>query len=120
MLALVIGLNREILTTVRLTTGGVCSLVGLNMDESEDCKVCVTESLLLLMHSGFRAARLSFTESGGVSVKIEGEDFTAPTESYPDDEISSALLSALAGSVNMHREDGRLKAIEFRFATNGR
>ena len=120
ILALGIGLNREILTTVRLTTGGVCSLVGLDMEESEDCKVCVTESLLLLMHSGFRAARLSFAESEGVCIKIEGDDYAAPAENYPDDEISSALLSALAGDVNMQRRDGRLTAIEFRFAKNGR
>ena len=120
ILALGIGLNREILTTVRLTTGGVCSLVGLDMEESEDCKVCVTESLLLLMHSGFRAARLSFAESEGVCIKIEGDDYAAPEENYPDDEISSALLSALAGDVNMQRRDGRLTAIEFRFAKHGR
>ena len=41
-------LTGEYLTTVRLTTAGLCSLAGLDVDFIEDYKVCVTESLLIL------------------------------------------------------------------------
>ena len=34
----------EYLTTVRLTTGGLCSLVGFDVDSAEDYKVCVTRN----------------------------------------------------------------------------
>ena len=57
LIDLKIPLESDLMTTVRLLTGGVCSLVGLGLEESEDCKVCVTESLLLLKHGGCRAAQ---------------------------------------------------------------
>lgn len=112
--------DRELMTTLRLTTGGICSFVGLDMEDTEDCKVCVTESLLLLMHSGYPAARVSFSEDEGVYVRIEAEGGSTEKQISPDDGISSALLGALARDVNMEKEDDCLKAIEFRFVRHGR
>ena len=120
LLTLGVQLNNELMTTVRLATGGVCSLVGLDIDETEDCKVCVTESLLLLMHSGYPAARVSFFEDGGAFVRIEAEGERQEREESQDDSISSALLFALAEDVNMEKEGDCLKAIAFRFVKNGR
>lgn len=111
--------DRELMTTLRLTTGGICSFVGLDMEDTEDCKVCVTESLLLLMHSGYPAARVSFSEDEGVYVRIEA-DGDGSKSLLPDDGISSALLGALSRDVNMEKEDDCLKAIEFRFVRHGR
>ena len=113
-------LRSELFTTARLLTGGVCSLVGLSVDDSEDCKVCVTESLLLLMHCGYPSARVSFAEDGGVFVRIEAEGTAQESDKFPDDGISTALLSALAQEVNMEKEKNCLKAIGFRFVKNGR
>ena len=120
LLSLSFELNRELMTTLRLATGGVCSLVGLDIDETEDCKVCVTESLLLLMHCGYSSARVSFEEDGGLFVHIEAEGEKREAEESPDDGISSALLFALAQEVNMEKEKDCLKAIGFRFVKNGR
>lgn len=120
LLSLGVQLNHELMTTVRLATGGVCSLAGLDIDETEDCKVCVTESLLLLMHSGFSQARVSFTRDGGVCVQIEAEGEKHACEESQDDSISSALLFALAEDVNMVKEGDFLKSIGFRFVKNGR
>lgn len=121
LLSLGFELNRELMTTLRLATGGVCSMAGLDIDETEDCKVCITESLLLLMHSGYRAARVNFAEDDGVSVRIEAEGEAEEREAeFPDDGISSALLFALAQEVNMVKEKDCLKAIGFRFVKNGR
>ena len=52
-------LTGEYLTTVRLTTGGLCALVGFNVDETEDFKVCVTESLLILKRNGYETASVT-------------------------------------------------------------
>ena len=41
-------LTGEYLTTVRLTTGGICALADFDVDSTEDFKVCVTECLLIL------------------------------------------------------------------------
>lgn len=120
LLSLDFELNRELMTTLRLATGGVCSLAGLNIDETEDCKVCVTESLLLLMHCGYPSARVSFSDDDGVFVRIEAEGAAKEGEESPDDGISSALLFALAQEVNMEKEKDCLKAIGFRFVKNGR
>ena len=116
LLSLRFPLGSDILTTVRLATGGVCSLAGLNLDESEDCKVCVTESLLLLQHGGSRAARLAFYSDNGLKVEIASEEAGAP-EPHAEDEISLALLSALVKNLAIERENGRLSCVKFRFGT---
>ena len=112
-------LKSELMTTVRLTTGGLCSLAGLSLDESEDCKVCVTESLLLLMHRGFPSAAVRFSDDKGLNVEITGEGACGKAQESVEDEISVALLNALTENVNLQKEDGCLYAIGFRFG-NGR
>ncbi len=106
-------LGSDMMTTVRLATGGVCSRAGLDLDASEDCKVCVTESLLLLGHSGYRGARMRFSDDGGLRVEILGESRGSAAPSS-EDEISYALLSALA-DVEFERADGALSSVKFTF-----
>ena len=113
-------LSSDLMTTVRLTTGGICSHMGLDIDATEDCKVCVTESLLLLIHGGYSQASVSFFEDEGIYVEIEAKGNKQEIIKVPDDGISSALLFALASDVNMEKEKDCLKAIEFRFVKNGR
>lgn len=108
-------LENELLTTVRLTTGGICSAAGLNIDDGEDCKVCVTESLLLLKHRGYRRAVLRFASENGLFVRVIGLDKTGEEENPVEDEISAALLSALVENVTMEKQDGELCAVSFRF-----
>ena len=114
-LTLGIDLKNELMTTVRLTTGGVCSYAGLSYDDGEDCKVCVTESLLLLAHRGFSEARVSFYNENGLFVEAEGENQSG-AEADEADEISVALLNALAQGVVLERSGGKVRKISFRFA----
>ncbi len=114
LLKLSIPLGNEILTTVRLATGGVCSLAGLDIDRSEDCKLCITESLLLLLHAGYSAARVEFSREEGLLVRVEGEGMGTGKEGA-ETEISEALLGALAGSVSFERKDGVLTAVMLTF-----
>lgn len=110
-------LRREMMTTVRLATGGVCSAAGMSYDGGEDCKVCVTESLLLLMRRGFVSAQISFCAAadGGIQVRVTGKEGAAAVPLADEDEIALALLNALAEDVAMDRADDTIRAIAFTF-----
>ena len=115
LLTLEAPLGSEIMTTVRLATGGVCSAAGLDLDRSEDCKVCVTESLLLIGHAGFSRARILFVREGGLTVTAEGIVRDRKPAPVPEDEISAALLGALAENVTVLKEDGLATKVTFSF-----
>ena len=107
-------LTGEYLTTVRLTTGGLCSLAGFDVDTAEDYKVCVTESLLILKRSGFTSARIEYTLGEPLLCAICGEERGGEVEEGIDDEISYALLGALLGEVDYTKdEDGKVIAVRF-------
>ena len=101
------------MTTLRLTTGGACSAAGLDLEVSEDCKVCVTEGLLLLMHAGYRFANVRFSEDDGLFVRLSGEE-QGKGGTYSEDEISVALLEALTEASFEHAGDA-VSGISFRF-----
>ncbi len=115
ILSLRVALSPDVMTTVRLATGGVCSLLSLSYDDGEDCKVCVTESLLLLLRGGYARANVVFSDGDELSVRVEGEgEATAPQQS-DEDEIALALINALAQNVKMRRSEGALSGISFTF-----
>ena len=107
-------LTGEYLTTVRLTTGGLCALVGFDVDAAEDYKVCVTESLLILKRNGFARASLSFTLGQALACNVCGVEKTGEKEDSIEDEISRALLAALVGDVEFIKDgDGVVQSIAF-------
>ena len=107
-------LTGEYLTTVRLTTGGLCSLVGFDVDFAEDFKVCVTESLLLLKRAGFVTATIDYTVGEALGCHVVGQEKGGEKEDSAEDEISRALLSALLGDVEWDMdENGEVCGIRF-------
>ena len=107
-------LTGEYLTTVRLTTGGLCSLVGFDVDFAEDFKVCVTESLLILKRNGYTAATIDYTVGEALGCHVMGKDCVGEKENSVEDEISRALLSALLGAVEFDTdENGEVRGIRF-------
>ena len=107
-------LTGEYLTTVRLTTGGLCALSGFDPDSSEDFKVCVTECLLILKRNGFKKANIRFETGEALSCAISGVGEPSEKEDTIEDEISYALLNALLGKVEFEKDgDGRVTAISF-------
>ena len=114
-LCLSLPLRREMMTTVRLATGGVCAVAGLSYDGGEDCKVCVTESLLLLKHAGFLSAHLIFTREEGIRVFAEGEEGGGEALSSMEEEISIALLQALVEDLKMERSESGVTSVSFGF-----
>ena len=104
----------EYLTTVRLTTGGLCSLVGFDVDFAEDYKVCVTESLLILKRNGYTSATIDFSVGEALGCVVVGKQKTAEKENAAEDDISRALLSALLGKVDIETdENGETYRIAF-------
>lgn len=106
-------LTGEYLTTVRLTTGGLCALVGFNVDETEDFKVCVTESLLILKRNGYATANIDFEVGEALRCSIVGMGDRGKKVDEFEDEISSALLSALVGDVEFIKEEDTVTGIVF-------
>ena len=107
-------LTGEYLTTVRLTTGGLCALAGFDVDAAEDYKVCVTESLLILKRNGFRSANIQFTVGETLGCLVCGLDGGAEVEETLEDDISRALLSALLGEVEfVKNSENRVEKIAF-------
>ena len=107
-------LTGEYLTTVRLTTGGLCALAGFDVDSTEDFKVCVTESLLILKRNGYKNATIDFTVGEALGVVISGVDACENVAEDFENEISRALLEALLGKVDFLQDEfGRVEKIVF-------
>lgn len=106
-------LENEYFTTVRLTTGGVCSLSGLDVDASEDYKVCVTESLLILKRSGFARAKIEYSVEDGLCCRVLGVGEQSDVEESVEDGISRALLSALVDEVAYTEDGNRVTGVTF-------
>lgn len=107
-------LTGEYLTTVRLTTGGLCSLAGFDVDSAEDFKVCVTESLLILKRNGYQTAEIVFAVGEALSCVLTGNERGEKAGDVLEDEISYALLSALLGKVDFEKNaDGSVQKISF-------
>ena len=104
----------DYLTTVRLTTGGLCAMAEFDVDSTEDFKVCVTESLLILKRSGYQIANITFTIGEALGCFVEGVGAPVDAEESVEDEISYALLNALLGKVEFGKNDGgRVASIAF-------
>lgn len=106
--------DNSLLTTVRLCVGGLASAAGLDVDEVEDFKVCVTESLLLFKRNGYSLAKAHFeTEENSLRVKLLADGKGEKAENADlEDEISFALLGALVDEANFDKgEDGRFYGV---------
>ncbi|MBO5412604.1 MAG: hypothetical protein J6A38_05960 [Clostridia bacterium] len=106
-------LTGEYLTTVRLTTGGLCALAGFDVDSTEDFKVCVTESLLILKRNGYLSATMEFRVGESLACTIEGAEKGGEKDLSIENEISRALLSALLGEVDFEQDDDGVWKISF-------
>ena len=95
------------------STIGLCALVGFDPDSSEDFKVCVTESLLILKRNGFKKASVRFETGEALSCAVIGVGEPGEKEEGIEDEISYALLDALLGKVDFEKEKERVVKISF-------
>ncbi|MBD5584743.1 MAG: ATP-binding protein [Clostridia bacterium] len=91
--------DSEYMTALRLVCGAVCSAHGLDVDDTEDFKVCVTESAIILKNCGFDSVTAVFSgEEVGCTVYGEGG-----TPKEGENELSLALISALVKECDIKR-----------------
>lgn len=110
----VMPIEGEYLTTVRLTVGGLCALAEMDVDLSEDYKVCITESLLLLKRQGYTGAEIAFQTQDGLTFSVRGVEKNGEAQESIEDEISKALLTALLDNVRfINDENGNLQTVVF-------
>lgn len=96
-----------LMTTVRLAVGGLAAAAGLNLDDAEDFKVCVTESLLVFKRNGAVSATAHCVVKDGLEVTLFSEtDAAWKVEESVENEISFALLGALVDEVEFRKENG--------------
>ncbi len=100
------------LTALRLAVGGVCAAADLDIDLTEDFKVCVTESCLILKNCGFSSADVILNTSGGVSAEVCGENAEKLLDG--DNEFSLALVSALVSSCEIERVGNTIKKVKLK------
>lgn len=109
-------LENEYLTTVRLTTGGICAMRGLDVDYTEDVKVCVTEALLVLKRNGYFRAKVLFFfgENGALVCRVFGVgERKNGKNGENEDDISFALLSALVTESKVKKDGEAVSEISF-------
>ena len=89
-------------------------MADFDVESTEDFKVCVTESLLILRRSGFTSARIGYTLGQPLLCEVVGEKREGERQEGVDDEISFALLAALLGEVDYEKDaQGRVVAVRF-------
>lgn len=93
--------DSEYMTALRLVCGAVCSVHGLNVDDSEDFKVCVTESAIILKNCGFDTCTVTFREDNGLYCEVSGAG-GSPKEG--ENELSLALISALVSQCDIEKK----------------
>jgi serine/threonine-protein kinase RsbW len=88
----------EHLLVVRLAASGICSRLGMGIEQMEDVKAAVAEACLIMIHdqAGFNRLSIAFEYSDNLWVTVNGAE---PGGESHDDEIdadfSRALLEAL-------------------------
>lgn len=97
------------LTAVRLAVGGVCAAADVDIDLTEDFKVCVTESCLILKNCGFGGAEITISAADGVSAAICGTQGADLHEG--ENELSLALISALVSSCEIRRRGSAIEQV---------
>lgn len=89
----------EHLLVARLAASGICSRLGMAIEQMEDVKAAVSEACILMIsdQAGYERLTISFTYGDGLDVCVQGEQpGGAPSAEEIDADFSMALLEALA------------------------
>ena len=109
-------LDEKYFVSLRLATAGVCDVAGLDVEKTEDFKLCVAEACLSLMRAGYSVARVAICGDDGMRARVEGvgESDTAPKLSDEGENFTLSLLQELVDDVQMERVDGKIRYIEMK------
>ncbi|MDD4002896.1 MAG: hypothetical protein PHE12_01720 [Clostridia bacterium] len=100
------------LLCARLAASAVCSLLNINIEETEDIKVSVNESCLMFMRYNYKKAKLSFIMGNPLTIVIEAEG-VCEKHRFKDnnEEIGLILLDSLVDEVKYERKNELISQI---------
>lgn len=101
------------LLCARLTASAVCSLLKIDIDETEDIKVCVNEACLIMMGSNFSRVNIDFNMEKNLEINISGsgscnKSLNADNENK---ELSVMLLNSLIDNVEYKKDGEKITSI---------
>lgn len=103
-------LEKRNLMPVRLFIGGLCSVCGFNLEETEDVKVAVSEALLMLLTNGYRRCKISASIDSDMQVVLSGEEHGGNVQ--PCSEFALVLVRELIDHFSIESgADGVIKSI---------
>ena len=99
-------LEEKYFVSLRLATAGICDVAELDVEKSEDFKLCVAEACLSLMRAGFSAARVQLSGEDGMQALISGVGDVAKTPklSAEGEQFTLSLLAELVDELNIERK----------------
>lgn len=103
----------EHLLVVRLAASGICSRLGMAIEQMEDVKAAVAEACLIMIHdgAGFERLDVCFEYSDHLWVAVTGAEAGGqPNDDEIDADFSQTLLEALADRVELGEGFVRFKA----------
>lgn len=111
-------LKEKYFVSLRLATAGVCDLAGLDVEETEDFKLCVAEACLALMRAGYCSAEVALREENGVSATVTGaeEGCVCGKRAADGAEFTLSLLRELVSEVTFGEKEGRIYRIHLKYA----
>lgn len=104
-------LSSECLVAARLTAGAVCNILGLNIEEADDVKLCVSEACNLIFAQNFGAAFIRFGFERDLCVEIRGDQPIQEQGKKVDEDMCRLLLDTLSDHVDYVEEGGKLTRI---------
>ena len=109
-------LDEKYFVSLRLATAGVCDVAMLDVEKTEDFKLCVAEACLSLMRAGYLAVRVALCGDDGMRARVEGVGTceNAPKLSDEGESFTLSLLQELVDDVQFERVDGKIRYIEMK------
>jgi anti-sigma regulatory factor (Ser/Thr protein kinase) len=101
------------LLCARLTTFAVCSLMKIDINETEDIKVCVNEACLIMMNSRYSNVNVKYNMENNLKICVQGSGSCLnPINSDEDSkELSLMLLNSLVDEVDYKKDGGIISSI---------
>ena len=104
----------ECIISARLTAGVICSILKLDIDQTEDIKLCVSEACNILLNQNFCTAEITFDFEDNLKLEFFGTSCTKGQLSTNDStDLSVMLLNALSDSAEFFENEGIINKICF-------
>ena len=101
------------LICARLTTSAVCSMLNLDIEETEDIKVCVNEACLMIMSGNYKSVKVVYNTDNNLMITVTGEGKCDKIKVFNQEskELGLTMLNSLIDNVEYHKTNGNVSSI---------